>query len=75
MFTRAIIDGLRTGDADRDRDGRITVTDLYHYVYENVRSVEPRQTPELAWRLASALRRWDICCMRDPYFGLPHGFC
>jgi hypothetical protein len=47
VFTKAIVDGLATGDADRDRDGLITVTDLYHHLYETVRSAEPRQTPEL----------------------------
>src|SRR5215472_8370378 len=47
VFTHAIVNGLRTGDADRDRDGLITVTDLYQYVYDNVRAAEPRQTPEL----------------------------
>jgi hypothetical protein len=47
VFTHTIITGLRTGDADRDEDGLITVSDLYHYVYDNVRAVEPRQTPEL----------------------------
>ena len=41
------MDGLRTGDADRDKDGLITVTDIYHYVYDRVRAAEPRQTPEL----------------------------
>jgi hypothetical protein len=47
VFTHAIVNGLRTGDADRDKDGLITVTDLYQYVYERVRAAEPRQTPEL----------------------------
>ena len=47
VFTHAIIKGLRTGEADRDKDGMITVSDLYRYVYENVRAVESRQTPEL----------------------------
>jgi Caspase domain len=47
VFTNAIVNGLRTGDADRDKDGLITVTELYQYVYENVRATEPRQTPEL----------------------------
>jgi outer membrane protein assembly factor BamB len=47
VFTHAIVTGLRTGDADRDRDGLITVTDLYQYVFESVRAAEPRQTPEL----------------------------
>jgi outer membrane protein assembly factor BamB len=47
VFTHAVVNGLRTGDADRDKDGLITVTDLYQYVYDNVRAVESRQTPEL----------------------------
>ena len=47
VFTHAIVNGLRTGDADRDKDGLITVTELYEYVYDNVRVAEPRQTPEL----------------------------
>jgi outer membrane protein assembly factor BamB len=47
VFTHAIVTGLRTGEADRDRDGLITVTDLYQYVYDSVRAAEPRQTPEL----------------------------
>src|SRR6516162_9030383 len=47
VFTHAIVTGLRTGDADRDKDGLITVDDLYHYVYDNVRAAEPRQTPEI----------------------------
>ena len=47
VFTRAIVDGLRTGDADRDKDGLITVADIYHYAYDRVQAVEPRQTPEL----------------------------
>ena len=47
VFTKAIVDGLRTGDADLDKDGLITVTETYHYVYERVRVAESRQTPEL----------------------------
>jgi uncharacterized caspase-like protein len=47
VFTQAIVNGLRTGDADRDKDGLITVTELYQYVYDSVCAAEPRQTPEL----------------------------
>ena len=47
VFTRAVVDGLKSGEADRDRDGLITVSDLYQHVYEAVREAEPRQTPEL----------------------------
>jgi outer membrane protein assembly factor BamB len=42
-----VVDGLISGEADRDRDGLITVSDLYQHVYEAVRAAEPRQTPEL----------------------------
>jgi hypothetical protein len=52
VFTNAIVDGLRTGDADRDKDGLITVADLYQHVYDKVRLAEPRQSPEL-WLYAA----------------------
>ncbi|MGV9362546.1 caspase, EACC1-associated type [Amycolatopsis sp. NPDC003731] len=45
IFTRAIVDGLATGDADLDRDGRISVDELYDYVYREVRARQPNQTP------------------------------
>ena len=47
VFTRAVVDGLRTGQADCDKDGLVTVNDLYHHVYDTVRAAEPRQTPRL----------------------------
>jgi hypothetical protein len=47
VFTRAIVDGLRTGAADCDKDGLISVTDVYKYTYDAVRAAEPRQTPGL----------------------------
>lgn len=48
LFTGALVEGLRTGEADRDQDGRITFDDLYEYVYTKVRAVSPNQTP-LKW--------------------------
>ena len=47
VFTSAVVNGLRTGQADRDKDGLVTVNDLYQYVYDTVRAAEPRQTPML----------------------------
>lgn len=46
-FTGALVTGLRSGAADLDRDGRITVTELYDYVYEEVRRGGVRQTPRM----------------------------
>jgi uncharacterized caspase-like protein len=47
VFTAALVDGLRTGDADRDRDGLITVNELYDYAFDAVKAREPRQSPSL----------------------------
>ncbi len=45
VFTSAVVRGLETGDADRDRDGFISFDELYDYVYDQVRSQTPNQTP------------------------------
>jgi hypothetical protein len=47
VFTSAVIDGLSTGDADRDEDGLITTQDLFRYVEAKVHAAEPRQVPRL----------------------------
>ncbi|MDX6627437.1 MAG: hypothetical protein QOE56_2426 [Solirubrobacterales bacterium] len=47
VFTGALVEGLRSGDADRDRDGIVSVGELYDYAYDTVRSKEARQTPTL----------------------------
>jgi hypothetical protein len=47
VFTSALVEGLRSGDADRDGDGLVTVGELYDYAYEAVRTKESRQTPTL----------------------------
>src|ERR1051325_2045042 len=41
-FTRCVVDGLPTGDADINGDGRITVTDLREYVERSLRGQRPR---------------------------------
>ena len=44
-FTGTVVKGLRTGDADLDRDGRVAVDELYEYVYEQLHHNKARQTP------------------------------
>jgi uncharacterized caspase-like protein len=50
VFTSAIVEGLRTGDADRDGDGLVSISDLYGYVEEKVRAERRGQHPRL-WAL------------------------
>jgi hypothetical protein len=45
VFTAALTEGLATGDADRDEDGFISLSELYDYVFEKVRAQNPHQTP------------------------------
>ena len=45
VFTSAVVEGLESGRADRDRDGLISIDELYDYAYDKVRTVTPSQTP------------------------------
>ncbi len=45
VFTSALVEGLETGDADRDQDGLVALDELYDYIYDRVRTATPNQTP------------------------------
>jgi hypothetical protein len=45
VFTSALVEGLATGDADRDQDGWVSLNELYEYVFDRVREQNPNQTP------------------------------
>jgi hypothetical protein len=45
IFTGALVDGLASGEADRDQDGMVSLGELYDYVFERVRRQSPNQTP------------------------------
>jgi hypothetical protein len=45
VFTSALVQGLQTGDADRDQDGLVSLDELYDYIYDKVRATTPNQTP------------------------------
>lgn len=45
LFTRSLVTGLRTGEADRDIDGLVSLDELYGYVYDEVTAASPHQTP------------------------------
>jgi uncharacterized caspase-like protein/biotin carboxyl carrier protein len=46
VFTSALVKGLRTGEADTDRDGYISVSEAYSYAYNQVKNVKVAQTPQ-----------------------------
>ena len=45
VFTAALVEGLASGDADRDEDGWVSLNELYDYVFDRVREQNPNQTP------------------------------
>jgi Caspase domain len=45
VFTSALVRGLETGAADRNRDGWVSVDELYDYAFDEVRKITPSQTP------------------------------
>ena len=50
VFTRVLVHGLETGEADLDRDGRISLDELYEYVHDRVTDETPQQR----------LGKWDF---------------
>lgn len=64
IFTKHIIGGIQSGDADLDQNGYISIDELYSYVHEKV-TIECHQKPELY----NPHRRGDLiiaCSGRTP---------
>jgi uncharacterized RDD family membrane protein YckC len=45
VFSSALVEGLETGEADRDQDGMVALDELYDYIHDKVQAVTPNQTP------------------------------
>lgn len=63
VFTHYLIQGLRSGQADTDADGHITLDELYNYIYELVIHATPMQTP----RKWSYGQQGEIIIARNPH--------
>jgi Caspase domain len=48
VFTSALVEGIRSGGADRDDDGVITIDEAFDYAYRRVRELGSPQTPQLS---------------------------
>lgn len=66
-FTNAVVRGLETGAADLDGDGLVAVSELYDYVYEQVRQKTPDQTPTMS---ADGMRG-KLYLAKNPHAELP----
>ena len=55
VFTSALVRGLKTGEADLDEDGLVSLNELYDYVFDQVREKNPNQTPSRDIEMAGEL--------------------
>src|SRR3954469_7539854 len=46
VFTRYLVEAMRSGEADLDNDGEIALDELYSYVYDRVVAEMPQQRPK-----------------------------
>jgi hypothetical protein len=46
VFTAGLVAGIRSGDADLDGDGWVSVDDAYRYAFDHVRVTDAQQTPQ-----------------------------
>jgi peptide/nickel transport system substrate-binding protein len=62
LFTRFMIQGLRTGAADTSGDGLVSIDEMYDYVYDQVLDKTSKQTPS-KW---SYKQQGEIVIARNP---------
>jgi hypothetical protein len=47
IYTRFLVEGIKTGEADRDEDEFISIDELHEYASQKVRSLQPAMKPEI----------------------------
>ena len=63
LFTHFLLEGLKTGEADMNNDGHVSLDEWYDYTYARVISETPRQVPH-KW---SYNQQGDLIIARNPY--------
>jgi EAL domain-containing protein (putative c-di-GMP-specific phosphodiesterase class I) len=47
VYTDCLVNGMRTGEADLDEDGEISIQDLHFYISSKIREISPTMNPKL----------------------------
>jgi uncharacterized caspase-like protein len=62
-FTSSLVEGLATGEADRNEDGFVSINELFDYLEDRVHQLSPSQTPTKSafnqvgdWVIAQSIR-------------------
>lgn len=67
LFTHFIVQGIQTGEADSNRDGKITVDELYDYAYSRILDKTPKQVPG-KW---SFKEQGELIIAKSPLMDIP----
>ncbi|HJS19778.1 MAG TPA: caspase family protein [Anaerolineales bacterium] len=63
LFTHFLLEGLRSGEADMNNDGQVSLDEWYDYTYTRVIAETPRQVPH-KW---SYNQQGDLLIARNPF--------
>ncbi len=63
LFTHFLLDGLKTGEADMNHDGQVSLDEWYDYTYTRIIAETPRQVPH-KW---SYHQQGDLVIARNPF--------
>jgi Caspase domain len=66
IFTSYLVQGIQTGEADKNKDGYITVDDWFEYASEQVREETANQTPT-KW---VSKQQGSIVVAKNPFFNV-----
>ena len=47
IYTRFLVEGIETGAADRDSDGKVSVQELHEYAAKKVQEIAPKMNPKI----------------------------
>ena len=63
LFTHFLLEGLKTGAADLNNDGNVSLDEWYEYSYSKITEVTPKQVPH-KW---SYRQQGDLIVARNPF--------
>jgi hypothetical protein len=63
LFTHFLLEGLKTGEADRNNDGKVSLDEWYDYSYSKVTASTPQQIPH-KW---SYNQQGDLVIAQNPF--------
>jgi hypothetical protein len=63
LFTHFLLEGLKTGKADRDNDGKVSLDEWYDYCHARITATTPQQVPH-KW---SYHQQGDLIIAQNPF--------